>query len=108
MIRSEGFVYERFGVTERLKAIGSFIIGIPEGKFPEFEQHHTPLEWIGIFSKLLTQDEQQRLGHALGRTIKPEMYFVAGLRTDYEEIVKTAPTFKSDDGKRFWVERRTG
>src|SRR5690242_10926593 len=108
MIRSDGFAYERFGVTEGLKAIGSFVIGLPEGKFPDFEQHHTPLEWIGVFSKILTPDEQRRLGQELGRTLKPEVYFMAGLRSDYGAIMKTAPTFQSDDGKRFWVERRIG
>jgi hypothetical protein len=110
MIKSGGFTYRRFFIAEhipvnRIKAIGDFVIGVPQGQFPEFERDHTHPEWQEILRRILTTGEQRELGRSLGRSIKPETNFTLWPSTDYAAIIETQPTLESTDGKKFWVTR---
>jgi hypothetical protein len=112
MITKEGFTYRRFEVLEVVPASqsqssGDFVLGVPEGRFPEFDQA-TPRDWQAwqaILRRILTVDDQRMLGHELGQDIKPETQFGLLPLSDYAELIETRPTFEGDAGKRFWVRR---
>ena len=113
MIKSGAFAYGRFRVTEgdlsanRIEDLGNFVIGVPQGQLPEFEQPHTPQEWQEILRRILTETEKQELQERLGRAIKPETEFTAWPITD-ETIILKEPMFQSPSGRRFWAYRKQG
>jgi hypothetical protein len=66
MIWREGFVYERFTLTEPiveggLERIGDLIIGLPQGQFPQFELCDKGKDWQQILGQVLTREEEKSL-----------------------------------------------
>lgn len=112
MITKRGFTYRRFEVLEVVSAgqsqsSGDFVLGVSEGQCPEFDQA-TPRDWQSwqtVLRKILTMDDQTRLGDELGRDITAETQFGLLPVSDYAELIETRPTFEGDAGKRFWVRR---
>ena len=81
MIKSGAFAYERFRVTERdlsadrVEELGNFVLGVPQGQLPDFEQSHPDQEWKEILGRILTETERGELRERRGRAIKPETRF---------------------------------
>ncbi|MBV9997784.1 MAG: hypothetical protein JO015_01595 [Verrucomicrobia bacterium] len=112
MIAKGGFTYRRFEVLEVVSAgqsqsSGDFILGVPEGRYPEFDQA-TPRDWQSwqtMLREILTTDDQKRLGDELGRGLTAATQFGLLPVSDHAELIEMQPTFEGDGRKRFWVRR---
>lgn len=112
MITKGGFTYRRFevlGVVSpgQSQSSGDFVLAVPEGQCPEFDQP-APRDWQfwqTLLRKVLTMDDQRRLGDELGRGITVETQFGLLPVSDHAELIEMQPTFEGDAGKRFWVRR---
>ena len=63
------------GRSGRVEMGGNFVIGLPQGRYPEFEREHTVEDRQRILRQILTPKDLWELNQQLGRTMRGRTYF---------------------------------